>query len=65
MHGATASLTCWRRCWHGMQHTGAARAAGLPCVAVSFGFNDKPVHELGAEAVIDHFDALVPMLATL
>ena len=45
--------------------TGAARAAGLPCVAVSFGFNDKPVHELGAEAVIDHFDALIPMLATL
>lgn len=45
--------------------TGAARAAGLPCVAVSFGFNDKPAHELGAEAVIDHFDALLPMLATL
>lgn len=45
--------------------TGAARAAGLPCVAVSFGFNDKPVHELGAEAVIDHFDALIPALAAL
>ncbi len=40
----------------------AARAAGLPCVAVSFGFNDLPVHELGADAVIDHFDALVPAL---
>ena len=45
--------------------TGAARAAGLPCVAVSFGFNDKPVHELGAEAVIDHFDALIPALKRL
>lgn len=45
--------------------TGAARAAGLPCVAVSFGFNDKPAHELGAEAVIDHFDALIPALAAL
>lgn len=45
--------------------TGAARAAGIPCVAVSFGFNDLPVHELGADAVIDHFDELVPALHTL
>jgi phosphoglycolate phosphatase len=45
--------------------TGAAQAAGLPCVAVSFGFNDKPVEELGAAAVIDHFDALLPALAVL
>ncbi|MDT9013020.1 HAD hydrolase-like protein [Novosphingobium sp. APW14] len=45
--------------------TGAARAAGLPCVAVSFGFNDLPPADLGADAVIDHFDALIPALATL
>lgn len=45
--------------------TGAARAAGMPCVAVSFGFNDLPPHELGADAVIDHFDALIPTLARL
>ncbi|MFM5931492.1 MAG: HAD-IA family hydrolase [Novosphingobium sp.] len=45
--------------------TGAAKAAGLPVVAVSFGFNDVPVHELGADAVIDHFDELVPALARL
>ena len=45
--------------------TGAARAAGLPCVAVSFGFNDLPVHDLGADAVIDHFDALIPALRRL
>lgn len=45
--------------------TGAARAAGLPCVAVSFGFNDLPVHDLGADAVIDHFDALIPALKRL
>lgn len=44
---------------------GAARAAGLPVVAVSFGFNDLPAHELGADAVIDHFDELVPALETL
>jgi phosphoglycolate phosphatase len=45
--------------------TGAARAAGLPCVAVSFGFNDVAVDELGADAVIGHFDELVPVLETL
>ena len=45
--------------------TGAARAAGLPCVAVSFGFNDLPPHELGAAAVIDHYDELIPALLEL
>lgn len=43
----------------------AARAAGVPNVAVSFGFNDMPVHELGADTVIDHFDELVPALSSL
>ncbi len=42
--------------------TRAAAAAAIPCVAVSFGFNDLPVHELGAVAVIDHYDELVPTL---
>jgi phosphoglycolate phosphatase len=45
--------------------TRAARAAGLPSVAVSFGFVDAPVGELGADVVIDHFDALVPALRDL
>jgi phosphoglycolate phosphatase len=45
--------------------TGAARAAGLPSVAVSFGFCDAPPHELGADAVIDHFDDLIPALRQL
>lgn len=44
---------------------GAARAAGLPVVAVRFGFNDVPAHELGADAVINHFDELVPALERL
>lgn len=44
---------------------GAAKAAGLPVVACSFGFNDMPVHDLGADAVIDHFDELVPALLRL
>jgi len=39
-----------------------ARNAGIPSVAVSFGFLDGPVHNLEADAVIDHFDELVPLL---
>lgn len=45
--------------------TDAARAAGLPCIAVSFGFNDLSANELGAAAVIDHFDQLIPALEKL
>ena len=43
----------------------AAKAAGIPSVAVSFGFNDLPVQDLGADAVIDHFDQLIPVLEKL
>ncbi len=43
----------------------AAKAAGIPSVAVSFGFNDLPPEELGADAVIHHFDELIPTLARL
>lgn len=42
-----------------------ARAAGLPLVAVSFGFSDRPVEELGADAIIDHYDELLPALRRL
>ena len=45
--------------------TRAARAARMPCIAVSFGFVDAPVQELGADAVIDHFDELIPVLKGL
>jgi len=45
--------------------TGAAGAAGMPCVAVSFGFNDRAPAELGADAVIDHYDDLIPALARI
>jgi phosphoglycolate phosphatase len=45
--------------------TGAARAAGIPCVAVTFGFSDRPVEQLGADALIDHFDQLIPALERL
>ena len=42
-----------------------AKAAGLPFVAVSFGFLDRPVEQLGADAVIDHFQELLPALSRL
>ena len=42
-----------------------ANAAGLPNVAVSFGFADRPAVGLGADRVIDHFDELLAALATL
>jgi phosphoglycolate phosphatase len=38
--------------------TGVAKAAGVPVVAVSFGYNDVPLVELGADALIDHFAEL-------
>jgi phosphoglycolate phosphatase len=42
-----------------------ARAAGLPFIAVSFGFSDRPVAELGADAVIDSYAELIPALGRL
>ena len=35
-----------------------ARAAGLPVIAVDFGYSDAPVAELGPDRVISHFDQL-------
>lgn len=43
----------------------AARNAGVPVVVVAFGFAAGPVAELGADAVIEHFDQLTAVLATL
>lgn len=42
-----------------------AIAAGVPSVAVSFGFADRPAEELGADRVIDSFSGLIPALAEL
>ncbi|MDP1026589.1 HAD-IA family hydrolase [Sphingomonas sp. KR1UV-12] len=44
---------------------GAAKAADVPVVACSFGFLDRPVEALGADAVIDGFDQLVETLERL
>lgn len=43
----------------------AAKNAGIPSIAVSFGFLMQPVAELGADAVIDGYDELVPTLIRL
>lgn len=43
----------------------AAKAAGLTSVAVSFGFLHQPVEELGAHAIIDHYDEFIPVLEKL
>lgn len=45
--------------------TAAARAAGVPSVAVSFGFFQQPIEELGADAVIDSYAELIPALMRL
>jgi phosphoglycolate phosphatase len=37
---------------------GAARAAGVPLVLVSFGYTDTPARDLGPDVLIDHFEDL-------
>lgn len=44
---------------------GAARGAGVPVVAVSFGYTDIPARALGADAVIDHFSELPGLIESL
>lgn len=43
----------------------AARNAKVPVIALSFGYNDQPADNLGADAVIDHFDELIGALERL
>ncbi|MEG3123125.1 HAD-IA family hydrolase [Sphingomonas sp. GB1N7] len=43
----------------------AAKNAGIPNIAVSFGFLIQPVEELGADAVIDGYNELIPTLERL
>lgn len=42
-----------------------ARAAGTPCILVSFGYTKIPARDLGADHVIDHFADLIPVLKTI
>jgi phosphoglycolate phosphatase len=41
---------------------GCARAAGCRVLLVSFGYTPTPAAALGADAVVDSFDELLPML---
>jgi len=43
----------------------AARATGVPCILTTFGYTDTPAADLGADAVIAHFDALPEVIARL
>jgi phosphoglycolate phosphatase len=42
-----------------------AIAAGVPVVAVTFGYSPTPVADLGATALINHFDELYDAVANL
>jgi phosphoglycolate phosphatase len=44
---------------------GAAKAAGVPFIAVSFGYALVPASELGADAVLNHFDELPALIGSL
>ena len=42
-----------------------AMAADVPCIGVSFGYTPRPMRELGADAVIDHYREFLPALQTV
>jgi phosphoglycolate phosphatase len=42
-----------------------AQNAGIPAIAVPFGYTDVPVRELGPDLVVGHFDELFPAVKTL
>jgi phosphoglycolate phosphatase len=48
-----------------MTDVATARAAGIPIVAVDFGYTETPPAELGADRLISHFDALPSAVAEL
>jgi len=43
----------------------AARATGVPVIAVSFGYTETPAAELGADALIHHYDELTRAISAL
>ena len=42
-----------------------ARAAGVPVVAVDFGYSETPIRELGPDRLISHFDELAAAVLAL
>jgi phosphoglycolate phosphatase len=43
----------------------AAKAAGVPVIAAAYGYCDVPPSQMGADAVIDSFEGLIPALTAL
>ena len=43
----------------------AAKNAGIPSIAVTFGYSDQPVSELGASKVINHYNEFDAAFAAL
>ena len=50
---------------HSAADVGAARAAGLPSIVVSFGYTEIAPAELGGDHLIEHFSQLAPLVARL
>ena len=46
----------------GANDVAVARAAGVPAVVVRYGYTRTPVEELGADAIIERFDQIIPWL---
>jgi len=42
-----------------------ARAAGIPVIAVDFGYSERPVYELGPDRIISHFAQLRSAIAAI
>ena len=42
-----------------------ARAAGVPVIAVDFGYSDRPIAEFGPDRIISHFSQLPAAIATI
>ena len=43
----------------------AAKGAEMPVIAVSFGYTETPVQQLGPDHIIDHFNELLPLIRQL
>jgi phosphoglycolate phosphatase len=43
----------------------AARNAGVPVIAVTFGYTDTPASELGADSVLDRYEDLIDAVAKI
>ena len=43
----------------------SAKAAGVPTIVVPFGYTETPAHALGADRLIEHYDALTQAVQSL